>query len=103
MTDPSAPPGSGLVQVTRSGGFAGLTLRGEVDVDRLDEPDRAAWESALQVSLGGQAEEADRPGGADRFVYRVCRPATGLDVTLGEHELPDAVRALLDRTLLPPP
>ena len=90
----------GLVEVTRSGGFAGLTLRGEVDLDRLDGPDRSAWESALRDGLPGLAAHEPAP---DRFVYRVSSAASGLDVTVGEHELPDDLRTLLERAVLPSP
>jgi len=89
-----------LVQVSRSGGFAGLTLRGEVDLDRLDDPDRSAWESALSEGFGALA--VHEPA-ADRFVYRVQSPQAGLDLTIGEQELPEHLRALLDRAVLPPP
>jgi hypothetical protein len=90
----------GLVEVMRSGGFAGLTLRGQVDLDQLAGPDRAAWDAALSEGLARLPAHEPAP---DRFVYRVSRPATGLDVTVGEHELADDVRALLDRTVQPPP
>jgi hypothetical protein len=96
MTDPPA----GLVQVTRSGGFAGLTLRGDVDLDQLPEPDRAAWDAAFNETLTELPGHEPVP---DRYVYRVARPAVGFEVTVGEQELPDAVRALLDRAVLPPP
>jgi hypothetical protein len=90
----------GLVEVMRSGGFAGLTLRGQVDLDQLAGPDRQAWDVALNEGLSGALPHEPAP---DRFVYRVSRPATGLDVTVGEHELSDDVRALLDRAVAPPP
>jgi hypothetical protein len=89
----------GLVEVMRSGGFAGLTLRGQVDLDQLAGPDRAAWDVALDQGLSGLAPHEPAP---DRYVYRVSRPATGLDVTVGEHELSDDVRLLLERAVLPP-
>jgi hypothetical protein len=88
----------GLVEVMRSGGFAGLTLRGQVDLDQLAGPDREAWDVALNEGLSGLTAHVPAP---DRYVYRVSRPATGLDVTVGEHELPDDVRILLDRAVLP--
>ncbi|MFL6101613.1 MAG: protealysin inhibitor emfourin [Actinomycetales bacterium] len=99
MTDVPDAGSAGLVEVTRSGGFAGLTLRGRVDLDQLTGADRAAWDVALQERLSGLAPHEPAP---DRFVYRVSRPAVGFEVTVGEHELPDDVRALLDRAVLPP-
>jgi hypothetical protein len=105
MTDgsastPPSPTGAGLVEVTRSGGFAGLTLRGQVDLDQLADPDRAAWDAALEDRLVGLAPHEPAP---DSYVYRIARPAVGFEVTVGEHELPDDVRALLDRTVVAPP
>lgn len=96
-SDATDAPG-GLVRVTRSGGFAGLTLRGEVDLDQLDSLDRTAWQTALQSGLADLAAHRPAP---DSFVYRVCNEQTGLDVTVGEHELPDDLRALLAQALQP--
>jgi hypothetical protein len=93
----------GLVEVSRSGGFAGLTLRGQVDLDQLAGPDRVAWDVALNEGLATSPASPAHEPAPDRFVYRVSRPATGLDVTVGEHELADDVRALLDRAVLPAP
>jgi hypothetical protein len=94
---PSTEPG-GVVQVTRSGGFAGLTLRGEVDLDQLDGPERTTWQSALVDGLPQLAPHEPAP---DRFVYRVLSEQTGLDLTVGDHELPDDLRTLLDSAVRP--
>ncbi len=71
--------------MTRSGGFAGLTLSGEVDLDQLDGPERTAWQSALLDGLPSWPTHEPAP---DRFVYRVHSEQTGLDLTVGDHELP---------------
>jgi emfourin len=91
---------AGRVEVTRSGGFAGLTVRGEVDLERLEEPERSVWEWALRDGLPGLAAHEPAP---DRFVYRVSSAASGLDVTVGEHELPEDLRTLLERAVRPGP
>ncbi len=98
----------GLVEVSRSGGFAGMTLHGRVDLDRLDPAVRERWRSALGEALPALADGANGPGaaghpGPDRFVYRVRHQATGLDVTVGDHQIPDDLRALLDTAVRPPP
>jgi hypothetical protein len=89
----------GLVRVTRSGGFAGLTLSGEVDLDRLAGPDLTIWQNALRQGFTPLAGHQPAP---DRFVYRVHSEQTGLDVTVGDHELPDDLRTLLDQVVHPP-
>jgi hypothetical protein len=105
VTDPPTGPPThaadpeAVVQVTRSGGFAGVTWHGQVDLAELPGPDRDAWVAALQELLSELSVHEPAP---DRYVYRVRRPGTGLDVTVGEHELPDDVRALLDRAVVPP-
>ena len=103
MTSESTEPGpGGLVRVTRSGGFAGLTLSGEVDLDQLDPPERTAWQAALQFGLAARAELAEHQPVPDAFVYRVHIEQTGLDVTIGDHELPDDLRILLAHAVRPP-
>jgi hypothetical protein len=102
LPEPAEPPQPAepgwVVQVTRSGGFAGLTLRGEVDLDRLDGPERTTWQSAL---LDGLPQLAAHQPAPDRFVYRVLSEQTGLDLTVGDHELPDDLRTLLDSAVRP--
>jgi hypothetical protein len=52
--------------VERSGGFAGMTRRGEQDLATLSPEQQAA----LQKLLGGAPPDATQPG-ADRFTYRI--------------------------------
>jgi hypothetical protein len=97
-----------LVEVSRSGGFAGMTLHGRVNLDRLEPAVRARWQSALTEALPAVADVASGAGaaghpGPDRFVYRVRHQATGLDVTVGDHQIPEDLRALLDTAVRPPP
>jgi hypothetical protein len=105
MSEPTSKPTGaapgGLVEVSRSGGFAGMTAHGRVNLDRLAGDDLAAWQSALSEGLAGAA-----PGGQpapDRFVYRVRNRTSGLDVTVGEQDLAEPLRALLDSAVRPPP
>jgi hypothetical protein len=96
--EPSPEPG-GLVVVTRSGGFAGMTLRGQVNLDRLDEDDLTTWRAALRDGFAQLSAHEPSP---DRFVYRVRNAQAGVDVTVGDHELPDDLRSLLDAAVRPP-
>jgi hypothetical protein len=96
--EPSPEPG-GLVVVTRSGGFAGMTLRGQVNLDHLDEADLTTWRAALRDGFAQLSAHEPSP---DRFVYRVRNATAGVDVTVGDHELPDDLRSLLDAAIRPP-
>lgn len=90
--DPATP-----VQVTRSGGFAGLVRRRETTLGELPDDDREHWRHLLgRPGLREFAAERVRP---DAFQYRVCCDPVDLDVTMAEHALPKTVRSLLDRTL----
>jgi hypothetical protein len=97
---PAEQPG-GLVEVSRSGGFAGMTMHGRVNLDRLVGGDLAAWQAALTEGFGPPGD-VGQPS-PDRFVYRVRNRRSGLDVTIAETELPEHLRALLDRAVRPPP
>jgi hypothetical protein len=101
MTEPTSEQPGGLVEVSRSGGFAGMTMHGRVNLDRLSGGDLAAWQAALAEGFGSPGE-AGQPS-PDRFVYRVRNRRSGLDVTVAETELPEHLRALLDSAVRPPP
>jgi hypothetical protein len=97
-----------LVEVSRSGGFAGMTLHGRVNLDRLEPAVRTRWQAALSEALPALAAGANGAGaagqpGPDRFVYRVRHQPTDLDVTVGDHQIPEDLRALLDTAVRPPP
>jgi hypothetical protein len=103
VSDGAAEEQGGLVEVSRSGGFAGMTLHGRVNVDRLDDDARRLWQRALSHSFTGLGETRGQQPGPDRFVYRVRNQRSGLDVTVGDQEIPDDLRALLDTAVRPPP
>jgi hypothetical protein len=85
------------VSVTRTGGLAGIRRSRSVDVDA--QPDSASWHAQVDALPW----TAPRPGtstrGADRFVYTIT--VDGADeprtITLGEADLDEAWRALVDR------
>ncbi len=80
-----------------------MTLHGRVNLDRLDPAERARWQAALSEGFAGLGTEASGHPGPDRFVYRVRHQDTGLDITVGDHQIPDDLRALLDTAVRPPP
>lgn len=78
------------ISVTRSGGFAGITRRAEVDTEARG--DAAAWED-----LVGRADLTDRgraAGPPDRFVYRI--DVDDRTAHVGEADLDEPTRALID-------
>lgn len=94
------------IEVMRSGGFAGLTLRAEVDTDLV--PDGAVL-VALAVDSGwadgGTPTDETDSLARDVFVWRITvdsRPAVRTDTALS-----GAIRDLAERTLAegwtPPP
>lgn len=94
---PGGRRGAETVQVTRSGGVAGLTRSTEVHLSELPEPDADAVRSLLtDQQLAMWSQEEARP---DTYCYglRCERPA--VDVQLPERALPTEVRDLLERVL----
>ncbi|TDO45399.1 hypothetical protein EV643_113172 [Kribbella sp. VKM Ac-2527] len=88
-----------LVKVTRSGGFAGLQVGGELDT--AGQPDREQLDAAIgrldQKRLGSGVPQPDR------YVYRVeLRAADEADpvrFTVAEQDLDETTAWLLDRVL----
>jgi hypothetical protein len=79
------------VVVSRSGGFTGIRVTWEVQVE--DQPNSSQWEEFLQELPWDQVDDFDpRP---DRFVYRIrCAPH---EVVLSEPEVRGPWRELVDR------
>lgn len=84
------------VQVTRRGGVAGISLQTTIDTAELPSADAARVESALRSLPWGRP--SPKPGLPDRFRYELAIAEEGDDrsTVLGEHELPAALRPLLD-------
>lgn len=83
------------IQVVRTGGFAGIERKAEVDTAGLpDEPEwRALAELALRPCPPGQAASRVRDG----FAYRIT--VDGQALSCQEPELTEAQRALISRVL----
>jgi emfourin len=92
------------IEFERSGGFAGVALRKSVDAGDLPPAEAEELRTLVERALPGLAESSPGPGPGkpDRFQYdltvtiddRVYR------VTLGEAELPDDAKPLVDKLLV---
>ncbi|MFJ2114531.1 MULTISPECIES: protealysin inhibitor emfourin [unclassified Streptomyces] len=82
------------IQVRRTGGFAGIERRSEVDTTGL--PDAEAWRELAERATPG-ARDNPPPGVPDGFSYRI----TIDDRTFycADPSLTDAQRALISRVL----
>ncbi|MFI5620220.1 protealysin inhibitor emfourin [Streptomyces sp. NPDC051567] len=83
------------IQVVRTGGFAGIERRAEVDTSGL--PDEAEWQALARLALrpGPPGRGADRV--RDGFSYRIT--VDGRTVSCREPDLSQAQRTLISRVL----
>ncbi|MFN8192547.1 MAG: protealysin inhibitor emfourin [Nocardioidaceae bacterium] len=86
---PEAPV-SGVMEVRRTGGFAGITRTGRIDLARTDSRATAVRDLVARVDL---SLPPARPPVADGFVYSFCVPGRD-DVHIPEHDLTDDQRTL---------
>lgn len=105
MTETHLPDADPLIEVARSGGFAGLTVKSTFRLGELQPEEATLWRRLIGdpqgpgvlANLAGEAASNRAVSrGADRFVYRVRCAATGLDVTVPEQSTPQWVRSALD-------
>ena len=84
------------IEFERSGGFANIPLRAAVPADALDPHERAGLEALLAREPAGAEARAGAP---DRFQYDVTVIAGDRRhrVRLGEREIDEPLRALIDR------
>ena len=84
------------IEFERSGGYANIPLRAELSADALDPQERAALDALLERPPAGSAARAGAP---DRFQYDVTVVAgeTRHHVQLGERDVDEPLRALIDR------
>jgi hypothetical protein len=76
------------LEVERSGGFGGLTLRASIPLTQLTPRELAAVEQCLR-------HPPAPPSGPDRFVYRLR--VDGREADVQEDQVPVELQALLDR------
>ncbi|UQX01099.1 protealysin inhibitor emfourin [Streptomyces sp. RerS4] len=88
-----------LIEVVRTGGFAGIERRAEVDTS--GRPDEDEWRALALLALRPEAHED--PGGRaasgvrDGFSYRIT--VDGRTVSCHDPHLSDAQRSLVSRVL----
>jgi hypothetical protein len=88
------------VHVRRSGGFAGLTLEGDIDTSTLAPEARVRVEQALAQLQSSRG----RPSSPDRFQYDLTimtDDGQRREVTLREPDVPDELQPLLSRAVQP--
>lgn len=86
------------ISVVRTGGFAGIERRGEVDTS--GRPDEDEWRALALRALrpGPSCDPADPAGGVrDGFAYAIT--VDGRTVSFRDPHLSDAQRALVSRVL----
>jgi emfourin len=83
------------IEFARSGGFANIPVRAEVSADALDPHERAGLDALLTRAPAEHAQA----GAPDRYQYDVTVIAGDRRhrVQLGEREVDEHVRALIDR------
>jgi hypothetical protein len=86
------PDEGARVELTRSGGFAGLRRTAQLELD-ADEAE------ALAVALEATDDDPEPAAGADRFQYdlTLVRGEQRRSVRVRDGAVPDALRPVLDR------
>lgn len=84
-----------LIEVSRSGGVAGLTRRGVVDTDGRD--DAEAWVALASAALPVPTTAPDPAGMRDGFTWSIRMDAE--HTVLGDGALTGPLRELAERTL----
>jgi hypothetical protein len=90
------------IDFQRSGGYAGITLATSVDSGQLTDVEAGELvELVDRADLPALAERPRRAGGPDRFQYdlTVTLEDRRYEVTLGDDEVPETARPLLDRLM----
>ncbi|MDQ0796458.1 protealysin inhibitor emfourin [Streptomyces sp. B1I3] len=82
------------IQVSRTGGFAGIARHGEVDTS--ERPDAAEWESLADAALAA-GRDGPPAGVPDGFRYRIT--VGDRTVHCADPRLTDAQRTLISRVL----
>jgi hypothetical protein len=90
------------IDLTRSGGYAGLTTKlGELDTEELPEDEARAIEQLVQKAdvPALLADSPIRGEGADRFQYHLTITGEGgrQELTVSEDRVSDDLRELIER------
>ena len=84
-----------LIEVSRSGGVAGMTRRGVVDTDGRDDAD--AWVARASAAHPGPTAAPNPAGVRDGFTWSIRMDAE--HTVLGDGALTGPLRELAERTL----
>ncbi len=90
------------IELARSGGLAGITVRSSLDTSQLPPEEAEAVEALVErADLGRLPAPEPRPGGADRFQYdlAVTRGEERHVVSVGETEVTPELRQLINEVL----
>ena len=90
------------IELTRSGGYAGLTTKlGELDTTELPETDARELEELVRKADVAKlaARSPIRGAGADRFQYELTIESGDgrYELLMSEDKVPDELRPLIDR------
>ena len=88
------------IEFQRSGGYAGTVLATSIDTGELPDPQAEELTQLVErADLPALAGRPRAPGAPDRFQYdlAVTLEDDRYEVTLGEAEVPETARPLLDR------
>lgn len=91
-----------IIEVVRSGGFAGIERRGSIRLAKLEASVAAALRAQFDDVPSGRAPGAGTSG-VDRFAYELSWATGGHRrvVHVAEHDLPNALRQVIDASLRP--
>ena len=85
-----------LIRVVRTGGFAGIERRAEVDTS--GRPDASAWQALAGAALAdGRGRSLPGTGIADGFAYEIT--VDGRTFHCADPHLSEAQRELIERVL----
>ncbi len=90
------------IDLARSGGFAGITVRSSLDTSQLGPEEAAAVEALVEeAKLDQLPSTAGRPGAVDRFQYDLAVTSGGRRrvVSVGEKEVTPELRRLIDEVM----
>lgn len=90
------------IELARSGGVAGITVRSSLDTADLPADEAAMLEALVdEVDLSGLPGPGVRPGAVDRFQYdlAITRGGRRQEVSVGEKELTPELRRLVQEVL----
>ncbi len=83
------------VQIRRRGGLAGVALRADLDTSELDDESAARVNGAI-AQLRSTTRTAPTPQ-PEAFEYEITVPDRGEPILVGEHEVPNDLRPLIEQ------